>query len=65
MLQISIRAARVNKEMTQKEASAKLGVNKKTLASWESHTTMPSADKITLICNLYEIDYDNIRWNSQ
>lgn len=63
-MQISIKAARVNKEMTQKEAANKLGIDRKTLASWEKQTTMPSADKIALLCSLYEVDYDNIRWTA-
>lgn len=63
-MQISIKAARVNKEMTQEEAANKLGIDRKTLASWEKHATMPSADKIALICSLYEVNYDNIRWKA-
>lgn len=63
-MRISIKAARVNKGMTQKEAASRLDVDKKTLASWEKHKTMPSADKVSMICNLYEISYDNIRWNA-
>lgn len=64
-MQISIRAARVNREMTQEAAANKLGVDRKTLASWENFVTMPSADKINLICGLYEIEYDNIRWRKK
>jgi transcriptional regulator with XRE-family HTH domain len=63
-MQISIKAARVNKDMTQKEAADKLGIDKKTLCSWEKQKTMPSADKIALLCSLYEVDYDNIRWTA-
>lgn len=61
-MKISIKAARINKEMTQKEAAKKLGVTKKTLGSWEAFKTMPSADKIILLCNLYDVPYDDIRW---
>ena len=64
-MQISIRSARVNKEMTQAEAAKKLGVDRKTLASWEKGKTMPSAVQIPLICTLYEVNYDNIRWNGK
>lgn len=63
-MRISIKAARVNMEMTQEEAARKLNITKKTLASWEKHKTMPSADKVSMICKLYEISYDNIRWNA-
>lgn len=63
MAKISLKAARVNAELTQKEAANMLGVSNKTLQNWESHTTMPRTDKITSICELYKIQYDCIRWS--
>ena len=61
-MRISLRAARVNKDFTQDFVAEKLGVNKKTVSSWEAQKTMPPADKINLLCDLYEVSYDNIRW---
>lgn len=62
-MKISIRAARINKGLTQAESAKALGIDKKTLSSWEQYKTMPSADKIILLCDLYGVPYDNIRWN--
>lgn len=62
-MKISIKSARVNKGLTQEKAAKTIGVDKKTLSSWENYKTMPSADKIVLLCNLYDVPYDNIRWN--
>lgn len=62
-MQISIKSARVNKELTQSEVAKALGVSKKTVFSWEKYITKPSADMVGKICDLYEMDYDNIRWN--
>lgn len=62
MQKISLKAARVNADLTQKEAAKLLEVSKKTLQNWESHKTMPRTDKITTICKLYKIEYDCIKW---
>ena len=60
MLKISLKSARVNAGYSQKDASMKLGVSNKTLGSWESGITVPKADKIDKICQLYNIEYDNL-----
>lgn len=60
MLKISIKSARVNAGYSQKDASAKLGVSNKTLCSWEKGITVPKADMIDKICQLYKIGYDNL-----
>ena len=60
MLKISLKAARVNKELTQAEAANRLGVSNKTLCSWENGAYKPTADKIDAICELYGVPYDNI-----
>ena len=60
MLKISLKSARVNAGYSQKDASMKLGVSNKTLSSWESGITVPKADKIDKICQLYNVEYDNL-----
>ena len=62
MLRISLKAARVNAELKQIDTANALGVDKKTVSSWEKGRTMPSADKVNALCSLYGISYDNIRW---
>lgn len=62
MSKISLKAARVNAGLTQKEAAEKLNISNKTLQNWEKHVTMPRTDKITSICDLYKIQYDCIKW---
>lgn len=61
-MRITIKAARINKGFTQEFVAAKIGVTKKTLGSWENGKTMPKADKIILLCNLYGTSYDDIEW---
>lgn len=65
MIQITLRAARVNAGYTQKEAAAKLGVSNTTLLSWEKGSSMPKANQIDAICNLYRVTYDMLSFLPQ
>ena len=60
MLRITLRAARVNKGLGQKEAAKALKVSNKTLQSWESGRTVPRQNHIDSICELYGVSYDDI-----
>ena len=60
MLRITLRAARVNKGLDQKEAAKSLKISNKTLQSWESGRTAPKQNYIDAICELYGVSYDNI-----
>ena len=59
-MKISLKAARVNANLKQKEAAVKLGVSNKTLGNWEHGISFPDATKIDEICNLYGASYDDI-----
>lgn len=62
-MRITLKAARINKGMTQEEVSRALGVTKKTIGSWENGITKPKLDKVEPICSLYGVSYDDIIWN--
>ena len=62
MVKISIKAARVNAGLSQKEAADRLGVSNKTMGNWENGITYPPADKISEICELYGLSYDNLNF---
>lgn len=62
MLKISLKAARVNAELSQKDAAKTLKVTSKTLHSWENGDSSPSAKYIDAICDLYKVSYDNIKF---
>ena len=57
---ITLKAARINKDLTQKQAAEKFGVSKDTIGNWERGKSFPSADKIKLIETEYGIPYDDI-----
>lgn len=60
MLKISLKAARVNANLSQKDAARELNVSNKTLTNWENGKSFPSAEKIDALCKLYNLSYDNI-----
>lgn len=62
MLQITIKAARVNMGLTQEDVAKAVGVTKKTVGSWESGKTLPKLEKIEPLCNLLGVQYDDIKW---
>ncbi len=64
MLKISLRSARINAELSQKEAAKALHISNKTLHSWEKGETSPSAKYIPAICELYHVSYNDINFLS-
>lgn len=60
MPKITIRAARVNVGLTQKEAAKQIGVSNKTLCKWEKGESFPDVMQIEQICVLYGVAYDNL-----
>ena len=62
MLKISLKAARVNAGLSQKEVVNTLNISNKTLTNWENGKSFPNAEKINALCNLYGLSYDNINF---
>jgi DNA-binding XRE family transcriptional regulator len=60
MQKMTLKAARVNVGLTQKEAALKLGISNKTLWSWEKGLSAPKATQTGSICKLYDVAYDNL-----
>ena len=60
MEQMTLRAARVNADLSQIEAAEKLGVAPSTLRNWESGKTSPKQYQVSKICMLYGIHFDRI-----
>lgn len=60
MPKLTLKAARVNAGFAQKQAAKELKVSNKTLSNWENGKAIPKADKISLICKLYRMNYDDI-----
>lgn len=59
---ITLKAARVNAGLTQKQASAMLGISKGTLASYEAYKTSPSVELAKKIAELYNTTVEAIKF---
>ena len=54
-MKLSLKAARVNADLTQKQVAEKLGKNPMTIASWEKGETSPSIKNLYRLCKLYRV----------
>lgn len=57
---ISLRAARVNAHLLQKEAATRLGISQATLQNYENGVTVPDWNMAKRIENLYNFPSDYI-----
>ena len=60
MQKITLKSARVNKNLTQQEAANLIQVSLSTLKSWERGKSFPTPPKIERICDVYGVSYDQI-----
>lgn len=59
-MKISLKALRVNADMTQEAAAEKLNVSKKTLQNWENNATFPTAQQLMKVCSVYGCELGDI-----
>ena len=57
---ITLKAARVNKNLTQKEAAALIGISVETLANYEKGLSFPNVPVIKRIESVYGVQYSDI-----
>ena len=57
---ISLAAARVNANMTQKEVAKALGVSKGTIINWEKGRNSPRYNQMVELCKIYQMPMDYI-----
>ena len=57
---ITLKAARVNAGLTQKEAARRLNISKGTLSSYEKYITKPDIERAQQIAELYGLTVDGI-----
>ena len=58
----TLKGARVNAGLTQKEAAAELGISNKTLCKWETGATMPDIRQASALCELYGRKIEDIKF---
>lgn len=59
---ITLKAARVNAELTQQEVAKALNINKGTLISYEAGRTQPSIEMAKRIAELYGMTVEDIKF---
>lgn len=59
-MKVTLKAARINADLSQSEASSRLNISKDTLRNWEKGKTFPKTSHIPMIEKLYNVKYDDI-----
>lgn len=59
-MKITLKAARVNRGLSQKRAGELIGVSENIIGNWERGRSFPDALKIKKIESVYGITYDDI-----
>lgn len=59
-MKISLKALRVNANLSQNDAAKQLGINKATLINWEKNKTFPNVVQVDRMCKLYKCKLDDI-----
>lgn len=59
---MTLRAARINKQLTQKEVAEKLGCTMPTIAAWENGKSKITLDNVKKLLELYEVSIEEIDW---
>lgn len=59
-LKISLKAARINANLTQADVANRLGKTKQTLINWELGKSKIDKGNLRLLADIYKIPVDNI-----
>lgn len=57
---LSLKAARVNANLQQKDVAKALGVSNKTISAWENGETAPRIDQFNALCAMYCVPVDAV-----
>lgn len=61
-MKLTLKAIRVNKNMTQEEAAKEIGISVDTLGNYERGTTFPDVPVIKKIEEVYGTNYNDINF---
>ena len=62
LYKVSMKAARINANLTIAEAADKIGVGISTIKNWEAKKTFPNQPMIDKICEVYAVPYDLLKF---
>lgn len=61
-MQLTLKAIRINKKMSQEEAAKLIGISTDTLSNYERGKSFPDIPILKKIEEVYEIKYENINF---
>lgn len=59
-IMLTLKAARINVNLTQDQAAKSLNVSNDIISNWERGRTLPNAEQIRKIVDLYKVPYENL-----
>lgn len=59
-MRVSLKGARVEAGLTQKQAGSAIGVTKETVSNWERGITSPTAVQLERLCRVYGVELSDI-----
>lgn len=59
-MEITLKAARVNKNLTQKEAAERIGVSSDVISNWERQVSFPNVLQLKAIEKTYGVTYSQL-----
>lgn len=59
-MKVSLKAARVNQDLTRDKAAKLIGVSAGTIERWENGKSSPKQKYFDKICDVYRVKYDDI-----
>lgn len=62
---ISLKAARINANLTQKDVAKAIGMTIETISNYELGLTVPDYDTVVSLCELYNVPQDLIFFKSK
>jgi len=62
-VKISLKAARVNADLSQRTVAKRLNITQGTLVNWEKGRNDPSAGKLLELCALYGCEVNDLRFS--
>lgn len=65
MPRITLKAARVNRDLTQDALAEMIGVRRETIHNWENKRSFPNAKRVSDLCNALGVNYEDIEWRSE
>ena len=61
-MSITLKAARVNKNLTQREAAEVMGISVETIKNWEAGRSYPNVIQLKKIEQTYDVSYNDINF---